>query len=86
MSQIMKSRRNLNCISCFQLEMTVKIMGLCLDKTMGFCRTLKQASELVWILAIVSLVWYDKIARDFHRSLWGSFVWADFDFSLNNQS
>lgn len=34
MSQIMKSGKNLNFISCFQVEMTVKIIGLCLDKTM----------------------------------------------------
>ena len=51
----------------------------------GFMCTLEKASEFVQTLAIVSLVLQDKTAQDFCRSLWDSFVWADFDFSLDNQ-
>lgn len=35
LNQIMKSRKNLKCISCFQVDMTVKIICLCLGETVG---------------------------------------------------
>lgn len=37
MSQIMESRKYLKGISCFQVEMTVRIIGVCLGETLGLC-------------------------------------------------
>lgn len=33
----LKSRKKLKFTACFQVEMIVKIVGLCLSKTMGLC-------------------------------------------------